>query len=260
MEKTKVLKPLLILITVFVIGGVIFYLGYNIQETVGEGYPIPYMVASFIFFGLFIVLMVKFSPKFLQREAEVKLEKALKKNEKNILKKSMVLNLDDLGTLFKDKIEYKKITDSIYWMFYKSIWKKSTSYILQIVNNLNLIYEHEGSDDNQEQKNDFTAEEIKALDEAIPRKAKTNNNAICRITINVLDNINEDYLKTAELGIKKYKVLSSTAGYYVPAMLYFMYDKSTNTLYYERQYKKMADPRPVAMKRIYKVIGLSEEN
>ncbi len=252
------------IILLFPLGIALIALGTIFQENGND-----FLLYLFVVIGILcwigdIVFMFMNMKKLMHYEFERKFEKVKDLEQQKLGSKQMEFNEDVLESLLL-KIKHKKVSEKLFWIFFPNYWTKHTSFFLTLEHNLNMAEaleeeeanDQDDADDDLEEESDFTEEEMEKLQHEIPKKAYSG--VVARVLINVVDSLDAEQKSAGEKIITNQQVVSKALGMFAPINLYYIYDLSTKILYYEPYKRYRMYPRPRAVKKFNKLLGILEE-
>lgn len=202
-------------------------------------------------FGLCIHLIANYKQLVLYE-----VQNSLKKNKDMALIPLIPISMELSEAHFSKLFEHRrhgKSGKNLYWVYKADPWLGNATYLIEFVNDLDMAQ----NDDANEDELELTEQEVELLNRQLPKGHQ--NGSHTRIVFNLCEAVDELKIAQASQIATNAEIVSRTLGYFGPVGLFFLFDRSTNTLYCEPYRRYRLYPRQRAIKRFYKMLGIFEQ-
>ena len=231
-------------------------LGAVFQDTASSIVPYGWFIGLFFVFliATFVLLFVNFK-KLMKYEIERKLAKFENLEVRKLKSIRMKFGESSFETLF-GKFKHGRTSMGLYWIFRPSTFWQPISFILEYEYNVDMTVKDDEKVeiDIVESSSDVSDPKIGQVMVQLPKASNQGFHA--RVFINMHDYVDDAKIVQAERIVTNFEIVSRSLGIFSPILLYFLYDKSTGTLYYEPYKPYRMYQRPRALKMFLKMLGV----
>lgn len=231
-------------------------LGSIFQESGSTNVPTGVWVGLFFVFlvAAIILLLVNFK-KLMKYEFERIYKKHENLETRKLQSVRLSLSEEQFDTIF-EKYRHGKTPSGLYWIFRPNYMTQHMAFVLEFKSNEDMTEqeEEESKEDSEAKAEEEIDPKLEELLQHMPKASRQGFHA--RVVFNMLDSVDDELIAQAERIVTNSEIVSRTFGMFSPIILYFLYDKSTGTLYYEPYKRYKLYPRPKALKMLLKMLGV----
>lgn len=229
----------------------VLILAAEIQESSPEA-GIILGISGFIGLVGFCVYLIAYYKKILEYEIQTNLDKNKDMTLLPLIPLSFEISEANLFQWF-ERQRHGKAGNDLYWVFRRDPWLGNTTFLIRFVYDMDMSQTKE----DEKEESEMTEEEIEQWNRHLPRGHQNGSHAT--VEFNLCESVDESQIAQARQWVTNAEILSRSLGALAPVGLFFLYDKSTKTLYCEPYRRYRLYPRQRAMKRFYKILGIFEQ-
>lgn len=224
----------------------------DMDSTISTG---PILIVGFGSFIAAVVLLLSNFPKLMRYEIERKIRKNESLESRKLRKVRMRIDQSGFESLIAP-YKHGKSKDGLYWILRPNYMTQHMTFIVEFKDNQDMteVEEKETKEDTKDPASDETAARYVELSRMMPKASNQGYHA--RVVFNRLDSVDDIKIAQAERIVTNAEIISRSFGMFGPILLYFLYDNSTGTLYYEPYQRYRMYPRPRALKMLLKMLGI----